>query len=105
MLNSPEPAIETQSGRERRFAIDFRLIASVLLLAVAVVFTRSTIDGLEHRRNLRMQLAEISHVRYGLLNADQWVSRLVPILDKQIDSIDLSANQAALKPVVEKALY
>ena len=103
MLNSPEPAVESQPGR--RFQIDFRLIVSLFLLAAAVVFTRSTIDGLDYRRKLRTQLAEISHVRYGLLNADQWVSRMVPILNAQIDSIDLSANQATLRPVVEKALY
>lgn len=82
-----------------------RLIASLLLLAAAVVFTRSTIDGLEARRRLRTDLAEIDHVRYGLLNANQWVARLVPILDAKIDSIDLTANEAALRPVVEKALY
>jgi hypothetical protein len=105
MANSPEPALESRPDRGRRFQIDFRLIASFFLLATAVVFTRSTIDGLESRRKLRGELAEISHVRYGLLNADQWVARLVPILNAQIDSIDLTANQAALRPVVEKALY
>jgi hypothetical protein len=85
--------------------LNFRLIGSLVLLATAIVFTRSTIEGLEQRRELRTELAEISHVRYGLLNADQWIARLVPILDAKIDSIDLSANQAALRPVVEKALY
>ena len=105
MLNSPEPALESRSGSQQRFQLDFRLVASLFLLAAAVVFTRSTIDGLEGRRKLRSQLAEVSHVRYGLLNADQWVARLVPILNAQIDSIDLTANQAALRPVVEKALY
>ena len=29
-------------------------------------------------------MAEISHVRYGLLNADRWVDKLVPILEAQI---------------------
>jgi Paraquat-inducible protein A len=105
MLNSPEPAVEPQPGRGRRPQIDFRLIASLFLLAAAVVFTRATIDGLERRRELRTQLAEISHVRYGLLNAGEWVARLVPILDAKIDAIDLTAGDAALHPVVEKALY
>jgi hypothetical protein len=105
MLNSPEPAVESRRDRSRRFQIDFRLIVSLFLLAAAVVFTRATIDGLESRRRLRSELAEISHVRYGLLNADQWVARLVPILNTQIDSIDLGANSASLRPVVEKALY
>jgi len=49
MLNSPEPALESRSGSQQRFQLDFRLVASLFLLAAAVVFTRSTIDGLEGR--------------------------------------------------------
>ncbi len=82
-----------------------RLIVSVILLAVAAFFTRSVIDGLEQRRKLRQELAEISHVRYGMLNADQWVNRLVPILESKIDAFDLTASKDTLKPVVEKSLY
>lgn len=53
----------------------------------------------------RMELAEISHVRYGLLNADRWVEKIVPILGAQIDALDLTAtNRASLRPTVEKAL-
>src|SRR5579872_1162045 len=86
--------------------IDLRLIAGVLLLAAAAFFTWKTIDGLAARRQLRMELAELGHVRYGVLNADQWVERLVPILDAQIDGLDLTAsNSASLKPTVEQALY
>jgi hypothetical protein len=86
--------------------IDFRLVAGALLLAVAIVFTWLTIDGLSSRSRLRRDLAEISHVRYGLLNADRWVKTIVPILDAKIDALDLKApNQASLRPTVEKALY
>ncbi len=52
-----------------------------------------------------MDLAEISHVRYGLLNADRWVEKIVPILDAQIDALDLTAwNGASLRPTVVRAL-
>jgi hypothetical protein len=85
--------------------IDFRLIAAVLLLAVAMVFTWRTIEGLSSRRNLRTELAEISHARYGLLNTSVWVAKLLPILDARIDALDLKASdRASLRPVVEKAL-
>lgn len=54
---------------------------------------------------LRMDLAEISHVRYGVLNADRWVEKIVPILGAQIDAIDLTAtNRASLRPTVVRAL-
>jgi hypothetical protein len=45
----------------RRF--DFRFAAALLLLAPAALFTWRTIDGLDARRELRTQLAEIGHAR------------------------------------------
>src|SRR5580658_6683781 len=87
-------------------SIGFRLAAGAILLAVAIVCTRLTIDGLSARRKLRTELAEISHVRYGLLNADRWVEKMAPILDANIDALDLkAASRASLRPTVENALY
>ena len=83
--------------------VDFRLIASVLLLAAAAMFTWRTIEGLEARRKMRVELAELSHVRYDLLNADRWVQRLLPILDARIDALDLRvSDRASLRPTVER---
>ena len=53
-----------------------------------------------------MELAEISHVRYGLLNANRWREIIAPILAARIDTLDLNAQDAvSLRPTVEKALY
>jgi hypothetical protein len=91
---------------EPRSKFDFRLVAGLLLLAVAATFTWRTIEGLDSRRRLRMELAEISHVRYGVLNVDLWMKRIVPILDARVDALDLKVqDQASLRPSVEKALY
>src|ERR1700733_10237667 len=87
-----------------------RLAAGLLLLAAAGYSIRQTIDVLSARRMLRMDLAEISHVRYGLLNADRWVEKIVPILDARIDALDLTGSKAAgpsratLRPTVINAL-
>jgi hypothetical protein len=90
---------------EIRSGFDFRLVPGILLLGVAAVLTWQTIDALAQRRKLRTDLAEISHVRYDLLNADRWVSSLVPILESRIDALDLTAaNAADLKPTVRNAL-
>jgi hypothetical protein len=86
--------------------IDFRLAIGVLLLAPAAWFTWQTIEGLSARRDLRMELAEITHVRYGLLNVNRWKEIVLPILDARIDALDLKASdRASLRPTVEKALY
>jgi len=103
MLASPEPADIPPT--EPHGGIDFRLIAAVLLLAIAATCTWWTIGGLSTRRVLRTELAEISHARYDLLNVDHWVSKLVPILNDAVDKIDLKAASQGLRPTVEKALY
>jgi hypothetical protein len=88
----------------RRF--DFRFAAALLLLAPAALFTWRTVDGLDARRELRTQLAEIGHARYGILNADRWVEQILPILNAKIDALDLTAqNKASLQPTIEKTLY
>src|SRR5947209_6233526 len=96
MPESPEPSSSK---------FDLRLIVSILLLAVATFFTMQVVDGLAARRELRTDLAEISHARYDLLNASNWVVKITPILEARIDALDLqAANQANLRPMVENAL-
>jgi hypothetical protein len=99
-----KPVDSTPSGLQSKTSL--RLAVGLLLLVVAVATTWLTIDGLSSRRRLRTELAEISHVRYGLLNAARWVEKIAPILDAKIDALDLKATaQANLRPVVENALY
>jgi hypothetical protein len=82
-----------------------RLAAGLLLFAAAANSVWQTLDILTSRRMRRMELAEISHVRYGILNADRWVQKIVPILNAQIDALDLTAtSRASLRPMVVNAL-
>lgn len=82
-----------------------RLAAGLLLLAATGNSVWQIVGILSSRRLRRMELAEISHVRYGVLNADRWVEKLVPILNARIDALDLTAaNRASLKPTVVGAL-
>ena len=82
-----------------------RLAAAVLLLFPAIWFSWKTIDGLAARRLLRTDLAEITHARYGILSADQWRSIIGPLLDAQIDKLDLKSQNKSLRPMVERSLY
>lgn len=99
-------AIRRAAYNQTFVRLDWRLIAGVLLLGAGGFFTWQTIEGLSARRKLRIELAEISHARYGVLNADRWVEKIVPILDAKIDALDLQASDgASLRPTVENALY
>ena len=81
-----------------------RLIASILLLLPAIWFSWLTIDGLAARRDLRTELAELQHVRYGILSADQWRAIIGPILNAQVDKLDLAGQSKNLRPMVEHSL-
>jgi len=82
-----------------------RLIAAGLLLVAAAALTWSTIEELRARRALSTDLAELGHIRYDLLNADRWIEKIVPILQTQIDQLDLKQGEASLRPMVRNALY
>jgi hypothetical protein len=95
-----------ETGPGMRSSFDLRLVAAALLLVTAAVMTWLTMGALSQRRKMRVELAEISHVRYSLLNVDVWIEKLTPILEKKIDAFDLTASdKATLQPAVERALY
>jgi len=84
---------------------DFRLLVGVILLVPAIWFSWKTIDGLAARRVLRTDLAEITHARYGILSADQWRAIIGPMLNAQVDKLDLKGQSKSLRPMVERSLY
>ena len=81
-----------------------RLTAAMILLLPALWSSWQTVDGLARRRDLRTDLAELQHVRYGILSADQWRAIIGPILNAQVDKLDLKGQTANLRPMVEHSL-
>ncbi|MGB6856338.1 MAG: paraquat-inducible protein A [Terracidiphilus sp.] len=49
-------------------------------------------------------MAEIENVRYGILSADRWRTIIGPILNAQIDNLDLKGQSKNLRPQVQRAL-
>ena len=83
---------------------DFRLAAAAVLLLPAIWFSWKTVDGLAARRLIRTDLAEIENVRYGILSADQWRTIIGPMLNAQVDKLDLKGQTKSLRPMVERSL-
>jgi hypothetical protein len=77
----------------------------VILLLPAIWFSWNTTDGLAARRLIRADLAEIQHARYGILSADQWRDIIGPMLNAQLDKLDLKGQSKSLRPMVERSLY
>jgi hypothetical protein len=93
-LSQPNPA----------HGFNLRFIVSILLLLPAIWFSWLTVEGLAARRDLRTDLAELQHVRYGILSADQWRAIIGPILNAQVDKLDLAGQSKNLRPMVEHSL-
>jgi hypothetical protein len=93
------------SPRELSRKFDLRLALGAILLLPTIWFTWLTADGLAARRQFRTDLAEMTHVRYGLLNANNWRDIIGPILNAQIDKLDIKGQSKNLRPMVERSLY
>lgn len=97
--------LTSPSTSEHSRWFNLRLAAAVILLLPAIWFSWKTVDGLAARRLIRTDLAEITHARYGILSADQWRGILGPILNAQVDKLDLKGQSKSLRPMVERSLY
>ncbi len=94
---NPSPSEHTRS-------FDFRLAVALIFLLPAIWFSWKTVDGLAERRLVRTDLAEITSARYGILSADQWRTIIGPMLNAQVDKIDLKGQSKGLRPMVERSL-
>jgi Paraquat-inducible protein A len=103
--NAETPAGTSSSGSGQTALFKLRLAAAAILLLPAIWFSWKTVTGLEARRTMRTDLAEIEHARYGILSADQWRAIIGPMLDAQVDKLDLKSESKSLRPMVERSLY
>ncbi|UHD18015.1 paraquat-inducible protein A [Thiocapsa bogorovii] len=88
-----------QTGRRVR-----QVLAVALLIGAAWLMVGLVAD-LNRVKILKTDLAEIHHVRYGLLDADVWVARIGEILEKRVDELDLTeASRAQVTEAVTQLL-
>ncbi len=82
-----------------------RRAVALLCFAAALVLAVHLIAELNRVKGLKTDLAEINNVRYGLLDADQWVSQVSAVLERRINAFELTeANRPQIKQAVEQAL-
>ena len=98
------PRLTNSSPSKRSRWLVFRLAAAAILLLPAIWFSWKTVDGLGERRLMRADLAEITNARYGILSADQWRGLIGPMLNAQVDKLDLKGQSKSLRPMVERSL-
>ena len=81
-----------------------RALALVAFAAVLALSTHLILD-LNRVKALKTDLGEINNVRYGLLDADQWVTRVAAILERRIQGFELTeANRPQVRAAVARVL-
>ena len=90
-------------GRGFQTAYVIRMGVCITLLLASVVLTYRLDIAMHANREVRIDLAEVRHVRYDLLNANVWADKVEPIFSKKIAAFDITAaDKAALRPSLEK---
>lgn len=68
----------------------FKIVISSLALIAVMVLTIQYMSLARQNQALKTDLAEINHIRYGLLNADEWSEQLSTILSLKIIEFKLT---------------
>jgi hypothetical protein len=82
-----------------------RRLFALICFASALGLAIHLIGELNRIKVLKTDLAEMHNLRYGLLDADQWVARVSAVLERRINDFELTeANRPQIKRAVEHAL-
>ncbi len=83
-----------------------RDIFSLVVVIAASVFLIHLIRVSEKNQDFRKDLAEVNHIKYNLLNVEEWSVQVKEILEKKIDEFQIThENQQRLEDRVETILY
>ena len=83
-----------------------KILVSTALLAATTVLTVQLIVQARKNQEMKIDLAEINHIRYGLLNANAWKEKITLIVSKKILELDLTPeNREELQKSLEIVMY
>jgi len=83
-----------------------KIFITAILLAIAVVLTVQVISMSKQHQEVKIDLSEINHIRYGLLNVDEWAEQVAFILTEKINEFEVTPeNREQLETSVSNVLY
>ena len=86
-------------------ALIIRRALALLLFTAALALAVHLILDLNQVKALKTEQGELNHVRYGLLDADQWMVRLSTVVERRINEFELTqANRPQIERAVEQVL-
>jgi hypothetical protein len=83
-----------------------KIFFTTLLLGLAIVLTVQIILMAKQHQKVKIDLSEINHIRYGLLNVDEWAEQVAYILTEKINEFEVTPeNREQLETSVSNVLY
>jgi len=79
------PMTENKPGRAH-----LKIVISTAAIIAALVLTMQLITQARQLQVLKTELAEVNHIRYGLLNTDEWAYQLANIISMKIVEFKLT---------------
>jgi len=79
------PMTENKPGRAH-----LKIVISTAAVIAALVLTIQLISQARQQQVLKTELAEVNHIRYGLLNTDEWAYQMSTILSIKIVEVKLT---------------
>ncbi|GAG64394.1 unnamed protein product, partial [marine sediment metagenome] len=85
---------------------NLRVLISSGLLIATIFLTVQIISLSKENQLLKIDLSEINHVRYGLLNVDEWSEKIAWILIKKIEEFEITPeNRDQLQSSLANVMY
>ncbi len=83
----------------------YQNILATLLLMLALVYSFQFMQQVKINRAYKIDRAELNHIHYGLLNANQWSHKLSNILVTKINAFDFNLQKSQqMRVLIEKTL-
>lgn len=84
----------------------FKTAFAVIIVITMLVLCQQIIVNATTNQTNKVELAELSHIRYGLMSIDSWKTQLSVIVTDEIDKLQFTKDhEKNLKFTVEKQLY
>jgi len=83
-----------------------KIIISAGLLSITIALTVQLVSLAKQNQQLKIDLSEINHIRYGLLNVDEWAEQVAGILTEKINEFEVTPeNREQLETSMSNVLY
>lgn len=81
------------------------ILSSIMLFAV-IGSSYQTIQLAKEHQALKIDLSDMNHIRYGLLNVDEWAGQVADIIAVKIEEFEITPeNRENLQKTLEEVMY